>query len=108
MPRLAFPRCVLRALALRAAVIWALVHVLTFAALAMMQAADGARRLASDPVRPNPLWVTVVSTLLLMADVRRRGERALWGNLGVSTTQIAMLAALVCLVGETLLVAMLA
>ena len=108
MPRLAFPPSAFRALALRSFVLWALVHALTFVALAMMQGADSAGEVASNPARPNPLWVTVVTTLLLMADVRRRGERALWGNLGVSRTQLAALAALVCVAGETLLAVVLA
>ena len=107
MPRLAFPPSALRALALRACVLWALVHALTVVALAMMQGADGVAGVASAPPRPNPLWVTVVSTLLLMVDVRRRCERALWGNLGVSTTQLAAFAAMVCVAGETLLAAVL-
>jgi hypothetical protein len=75
MPRLAFPPSALRALALRACVLWALVHALTVVALAMMQGADGVAAVASAPPRPNPLLVTVVSTLLLMVDVRRRCSR---------------------------------
>ena len=58
---------------------------------------------AADAARPNPLWVTLVCVALLMADTRRRGERVLWANLGISTTQLAALGAVVCVVGETLL-----
>ena len=104
MPRLAFPPSALRALALRSFVLWALVHALTFVALAMMQGADAVADVASAP-RPNPLWVTVVSTVLLIVDVRRRGERALWANLGVSTTQLAAFSAMVCVAGETMIAA---
>ncbi|HKP16733.1 MAG TPA: hypothetical protein VJT85_11720 [Gemmatimonadaceae bacterium] len=103
MPRLAFPPSALRVLTLRSFVLWALVHALTFVALAMMQGADSVGEAAMNPARPNPLWVTAVSTMLLMVDVRRRGERAMWGNLGVSTTQLATLAAMVCVAGEALL-----
>jgi hypothetical protein len=44
-----------------------------------------------------------VCTALLFVDVRRRGERALWGNLGISATQLAVLCAAVCLIAEMLL-----
>ena len=84
-------------------VLWVLVHALAFVALLMMGGSGSGAVTSPDPLRPNPLWVTVVCVALLLADVRRRGERALWGNLGVSTTQLGALSAGVCLVGETLL-----
>ena len=79
-------------------VLWALVHAFAFAVLVMSGVES-----AAVAARPNPLWVTAVCVVLLLADARRRGERALWGNLGVSTTQLAALGAVVCVVGETLL-----
>jgi hypothetical protein len=72
------------------------VHALTFVVLVL--ATD-----AKSAANPNPLWVTVVCIALLLADTRRRGERALWGNLGVSTTQLAAVSAAVCVAGESLL-----
>ena len=85
-------------------VLWALVHAFAFVALVMMGGAGSATGTAVDPLRPNPLWIIVVTVALLLADIGRRGERALWGNLGVSMTQLAGLSTAVCLVSETLLV----
>ena len=82
---------------MRALMLWVLVRALYFA-VAVMAGAGG----AGDPLAPNPLWVLVVCTLLFFADVRRRGEHALWGNLGISKTQLALLCAAVCIAGETL------
>ena len=79
--------------------LWVLVHAFAFVALSMMGGADD----TSSAARPNALWVTVVCVALLLADARRRGERALWGNLGVSTAQMTALGVAVCVVGETLL-----
>lgn len=97
MSRLSLPPSALLALGVRAFVLWALVHALTFAAMALAGDAESA-------ARPNPLWVTTVCVALFLADARRRGERALWANLGISTTQLAALGAGVCVAGETLLV----
>ena len=83
--------------------LWVLVHAFAFIALSLTGGAGAAAMTAADAARPNPLWVTVVCVALLVADTRRRGERALWANLGISTTQLVALAAAVCLASETLL-----
>lgn len=83
--------------------LWLLIHTFVFAALSLAQGASGVASVAPDPVRPNPAGVTVVCALLVLADVRRRGERALWGNLGLSTTQLTAICLGVCAIGETLL-----
>ena len=103
MPTLSLPPLALRALATRAFVLWVLVHAFAFIALSLIGGPGTAAMTAADAARPNPLWVTLVCVALLMADTRRRGERVLWANLGISTTQLAALGAVVCVVGETLL-----
>jgi hypothetical protein len=52
---------------------------------------------------PDPGSRIVVCVALLVADTRRRGERALWANLGISTTQLVALGVAVCVASETLL-----
>ena len=93
----------LRALGARVFVLWALVHAFAFIVLSMMGGAESAAVALAGAARPNPLWVTVVCVALLLADARRRGERTLWGNLGISTAQLVAFGVAVCVVGETLL-----
>jgi hypothetical protein len=97
---MAMPRAAVRALGTRVLVLWALVHAL-YGVVALLGAHPTGG--ASDPLAPNPLWLVVVCVSLLFVDVQRRRERALWGNLGVSATQLAALGAIVCVVAEVLL-----
>ncbi len=83
--------------------LWVLVHAFAFIALSLIGGPGTAAMTAADAARPNPLWVTVVCVALLVADTRRRGERALWANLGISTTQLVALGVAVCVASETLL-----
>jgi hypothetical protein len=100
MSTLAMPRAAVRALSTRVLVLWALVHGL-YGVVTLLGASPTAA--SPDPLAPNALWLVVVCTALLFVDVRRRGERALWGNLGISATQLAVLCAAVCLIAEMLL-----
>lgn len=95
MTTLRLPRTALGALALRALRFWALVRLF----LAVLALIFGGLAAA------NPFWIIVFCSSLGVAEVRMRREQALWGNLGLSTSQIALISALVALAGELLVAA---
>lgn len=99
MPGFALPRAALLALFARMLVLWGLVHALYLALMVLMASAAG---VDSTVIKPNPFWIIGLSVALAFADVRRRGERALWGNVGLSRGHLALLAALVAAGGELL------
>ena len=105
MTTLALPRAALRALLLRAGVLWVLLRMLLVAASLL------AALTRDDPVEVaksalgNPVQVVVLCTVVGLIDVRRRKEIALWNNLGLSSTQLTLLFALVATVAELLLAA---
>lgn len=78
---------------------WVLVHLLYLTLMVLLASAEGT---SLPSIRRNPLWIVGLCAALALADVRRRGERALWGNLGFSSGQIALLAVLVAAAGELL------
>ena len=99
MMTLPLPVSVLRALAMRAVVLWALMRTLLAAILLL-----GARSSAEAAVTvPNPLLVIVLCSVLAIVDVRRRHERMLWANLGCSPAQLTVPFAIVAAAGEVLL-----
>ncbi len=90
LPRL--PHAALRALLLRATVLWALLRMLVAAAARIAETSF------SDPV-----GLIVLCSVVGIVDIRRRRELVLWGNLGLSVTQLATIFALVAGSGELLL-----
>jgi hypothetical protein len=84
----------LRALLIRAVVLWALLR-LVVTGLASIVAAQG----GAGP--DNPLGVVLLSIVLGYVDLRRRGEAIFWGNLGYSPGFICALFAAVAIAGES-------
>lgn len=80
-------------------ILWALVHALYLVLMVLMGAAED----EAPTITPNSLWIIGLCIALSFVEVRRRGERALWGNLGLSMIHIACLAAIVASAGELLL-----
>lgn len=89
------PWAAVRALALRAAILWILVRLMVGVAGAV--ADDGGTSLDS------PLGIILLCCALGLVDIRRRHERALWANLGISLVVIGSLFALVAALGEVAL-----
>jgi hypothetical protein len=102
MPTLVLPRAALLALSTRAAVLWVLVHVFALGLMTLGGTPPSTARLEAPAAGPNPAWIVAVCVALGLVEVRRRGERALWGNLGLSTIHIACLGAIVAALGELL------
>lgn len=96
------PHAALRALLLRATVLWALLRMLVAAAVLMAESMSAS---ASDMSTSfgNPVGLIVLCSILGIVDIRRRQELVLWGNLGLSATQLATIFALVAGSGELLL-----
>jgi hypothetical protein len=77
---------------LRAALLWALAWMLLFVV----------SRLAfpTEPPEPNPLGTVLACQSLGVVDIRRRGERALWANLGYPSVIVIGMYGLAALAGE--------
>lgn len=63
---------------------------------------DGAEAGASEALT-NPIGIALIAGALGFADVRRRGERLLWANLGYPPVAVPALFAATAIAGETLL-----
>lgn len=89
------PGAALRALLLRAVVLWILVRLLV--------GAVGAFAADSGQSPDSPLGVVLLCCALGLVDIRRRHERALWANLGISLVAVATIFASIATIGETAL-----
>jgi len=89
------PAASVRALALRAAILWVLVRLLMGAAGSVSE--EGGASLDS------PIGIILLCCALCLVDIRRRHERALWANLGISLAVIGSLFAFVAATGEGVL-----
>lgn len=74
-------------------ILWGLVRLL-IVALAL------AAQLTASDLKPNPFGVAMLCGLVGLVDIRRRGERALWGNLGVSTRTLVAVYVAAATIGE--------
>ena len=90
----AFPVAAIRVLAVRGIYLWIFVRLLAMAAFAFA-ASQGAEPQGIPPVGVIPLCVVVG-----LVDVRRRQERALWGNLGLSLLSAGGIFGVVALIAE--------
>ena len=102
MTTLAISRSALRAILVRALFLWGLLRALVTLVYSLMPsyASDG---MPLPPPRPSPIAVVVLCTLLGIIDLRRRKEALLWANLGLSTTQLALLFAAAAVTGELMI-----
>ena len=83
----------LRALLVRAFVLWALLRMMAGIAAAF------AGRPGETP--PNsPIGIVLLCVVVALIDVRRRQERALWANLGISLPVVAALFGAIAVTGE--------
>ena len=96
-PARAFPVAAIRVLALRGIYLWILVRLLAMAAFAFA-ASQGGEPQGMPPVGVIPLCITVG-----LLDVRRRQERALWGNLGLSLLAVGGIFGVIAIIGEIVL-----
>lgn len=86
----------LRALILRAFVLWALLRVMVGVAAAFAAEAG--------EIPPNaPIGIVLLCVVVALIDVRRRQERALWANLGISLPIVAGIFGAVAVTGEVVL-----
>jgi hypothetical protein len=90
---LAFSRTLVRALAMRAVALWALIRVAVTIVFLLM----------SGGARPNPVAVILICAIVGMVDIRRRREAVLWKNLGVSTSQLVLIFAAAATIGESMI-----
>lgn len=88
------PFAAIRVLALRGIYLWIFVRLLAMAAFAFA-ASQGGEPQGMPPIGVIPLCVAVG-----LVDVRRRQERALWGNLGLSLVTVGGILGVVALIGE--------
>lgn len=93
----AFPVAAIRVLAVRGIYLWIFARLLAMAAFAFA-ASQGAEPQGVPPVGVIPLCVTVG-----LIDVRRRQERALWGNLGLSLLSLGGIFGVIALIAEVAL-----
>jgi hypothetical protein len=89
------PGAALRALLLRAVVLWILVRLLVVAVGALME--------GGGPSLNSPLGVILICCALGLVDIRRRHERVLWANLGISLVAAGTVFASIATIGETAL-----
>jgi hypothetical protein len=87
---------VLRALLLRAFVLWILLRVLVGAAGVWVESLGG-----SPP--DSPIGIVLLTVATGLVDVRRRRERALWANLGISLPVLAGIFGTIAVTGEVVL-----
>lgn len=92
MIAIGLPGAALRALLLRAVVLWVSVRLLASVAGAI--AAEDGQSLDS------PLGIILICCALGLVDIRRRHERALWANLGISLVAIGVVFASVATIAE--------
>lgn len=78
----------------RAVILYALVRTIIGAL------AGAAARAGEAVTAEHPVGIVILVALLGQIDVRRRGERLLWANLGVGLTDVALLFAAVAVAGE--------
>ena len=95
MPAVSIRHAVTRDLFFRALIMWALVRVM----LAMVST-SGYVVVGAPPIHVHPVSMILMCGGLGLIDVRRRGERALWGNLGLSAWTLAAMYAVGAAVGE--------
>jgi hypothetical protein len=86
------PGAALRALLLRAIVLWILVRLLVGVAAAIV--AEDGQSLNS------PLGIIMICGAIGLVDIRRRHERALWANLGISLVAIGIVFASIATIAE--------
>ncbi len=89
------PGAALRALLLRAVVLWILVRLLV-GSVGALTGDDG-------PSLNSPLGIIMISCALGLVDIRRRHERVLWANLGISLVAAGTVFASIATIGETAL-----
>lgn len=92
MIAIGLPGAALRALLLRAVALWILVRLLV-GAVGGLAGDDG-------PSLDSPLGVILICCALGLVDIRRRHERALWANLGISLVAIGVVFASVATIAE--------
>ena len=95
MPVVSLRHAVTRDLFLRALIMWALVRVM----LAMVST-GGYVVVGAPPIHVHPVSMILICGGLGLVDVRRREERALWGNLGISARTLAAMYCAGAAVGE--------
>lgn len=93
------PGAALRALLLRAVVLWISVRLLVSVVGALAAALAG----GGGPPLNSPFGTILISCALGLVDIRRRHERVLWANLGISLVAAGTVFASIATIGETAL-----
>lgn len=94
------PGVVVRLFALRATLLWIAVRVLLIVVASGPDLLEGNIVVLGAEVAPA---VALLNGACAFIDTARRGERALWGNLGISNVAIALVFATAAVSGEAAL-----
>jgi hypothetical protein len=86
----------LRALMLRAFVLWAVLRVI-------VEIASAFAAQAGETPPDSPIGIVLLCVVVAYIDVRRRQERALWANLGISLPIVAGIFGAIAVTGEVVL-----